>query len=463
VAHYAQRTNSYYAIIVSSLGPLITIDARCDRLSGDWVDLSMNDLSVIGQFLLDSPTLEESEQVDDDLDDSEESASDFPQQVIHIDGSYAASNSSATVQAADAVPSSSPQDTERIQALEAENTELKTALSKAQDELAAAHAASQAAEVEREAASARAAAEATAAVAAQAEEKLAATKTKLEETEASAAAETAKHSARADAAEALVSALRHELDQCHQGAEAERALAVQEAVQKAVQDTKGAAMARQSMEVKALRVQVETQPTLLSALRQELSASQQAAAAANASYEELLKTMASGERSPRNNNNNDNDGSSGSSGSSSGMKRSTSEVALSTACREANRILQQYEGKEASDVTLSAVSSNAGAASANGGVEEEGEEEEFTNADAVVCVRQCVLALEKAHSTKIAIEDFKVGDVAMFFPIPKQPGCSQEYVAFSSRRSKIKHFLSEESKVCATFSDFFATTPKLHK
>jgi len=401
----------------------------------------MDDLSVIGKFLLDAPTLEESEQLDDDFDDSEESASDFPQQIIHIDGSYAASSSSTTVLAAVAAPSSSPSDAKRIQALEAENAELKTALSQAREELIAAQAASRAADVEREAGAARAAAEATAAVAAQAEEKLAATKTKLEESEASAAAEMAKHGARADAAEALVSALRHELEQCHQGAEAERALAVQEAVQKAVHEVESAARARQSAEVEALRAQVESQPTVLSALRQELSASQQAAAAANASYEELLKTMASGERSPRNNNN-------------SSSSRSTSEVALATACREANRVLQQYEGQEAGDATLSApTSSSKGPARADGNAEDD-EEEELTSADAVVCVRQCVLALEKAHSSKIAIEHFKIGDVAMFFPIPKQPGCSQEYVAFSSRRSKTKHFLSEESKVRAILFSF---------
>lgn len=412
----------------------------------------MDDLSVIGKFLLDAPTLEESEQLDDDLDDSEESASDFPQQIIHIDGSYAASSSATTMLAADEAPSSSPSDAKRIQALEAENEELKAALSQAREELIAAQAASRAAEVEREAAAARAAAEATAAVAAQAEEKLAATKTKLEESEASAAAEMAKHGARADAAEALVSALRHELEQCHLGAEAERALAVQEAVQKAVHEVASAARARQSAEVAALRVQVESQPTLLSALRQELRASQQAAAAANASYEELLKTMASGERSPRNNNNNSS--SSGSGDGTNSSSRSTSEVALATACREANRVLQQYEGQEAGDATLSApTSSSTGAARADGNAEDD-EEEELTSADAVVCVRQCVLALEKAHSTKIAIEHFKIGDVAMFFPIPKQPGCSQEYVAFSSRRSKTKHFLSEESKVCAILFSF---------
>jgi hypothetical protein len=200
------------------------------NLLGDWVDLSVDDLSVIGQFLLDAPTLDESEL----LDDSDQSSAGFPQQIIHIDDSYAAPSTSSALTPAAAAPPTQASDSVRLQALEAENAELKAALDQARAAQAAAQAATQAAEVERGAAAARATAEAAAAVAAQAETELAATKTKLEASEATAAAEMVRRGARADAAEALASALKQELLQCRESAEAERAWAVQEAVTSAV-------------------------------------------------------------------------------------------------------------------------------------------------------------------------------------------------------------------------------------
>jgi hypothetical protein len=180
-------------------------------------------------------------------------------------------------------------------------------------------------------------------------------------------------------------------------------------------------------------------------LKRELEQCRSALKKSEDSYEELLKTLAEA-KEPVNNNK----GNKGFAAAAAPGMSYEDRAVLGQACKEASRALAQV-GDDVDETEAGAGGGGSAAAGGGGGnlscsvMEIIGAE--GSPSDAAMSVRKLSEALLKAHSSKIAIERFNVGEVAMFFPIPKKGDSKkQEYVAFSAKRNKEKHFLADESK-----------------
>lgn len=178
------------------------------------------------------------------------------------------------------------------------------------------------------------------------------------------------------------------------------------------------------------------------------------------SYVELLKTL-SNAKSENVIESSSNDEVSSIQGCMEGGITFEDRALLGQAIREANRALAlvgddaEESEENGQDNTSASGGSGASASGGGGGGSDLSESvmdvinnDNVSPSDTALSVHKLSEALTKAHQTKIAIERFNVGEVAMFFPIPKKNKNSsiQDYVAFSAKRNKDKHFLANESK-----------------
>ncbi len=152
-------------------------------------------------------------------------------------------------------------------------------------------------------------------------------------------------------------------------------------------------------------------------------------------------------------------GSAGSASSSFGSEQPHSScehaaelVALKSASDEAARVLKQFPPTDLSIYGAAGFDEDEeeeadGGGGGGFGIAEEQQGQLSTCAAAAAALRRVSQALASAHGSKICIERFGVGEVAMFFPVPrKSPSDPQEYVAFSDQRNATKHFLADDSK-----------------
>ena len=377
----------------------------------DWVDLSTNNLSTIGQILMDGE-LSLGDFVEDDEDDVG-GTSEGGQQVIQIDDSLPS--------VAGTVPF------ESLSLLKAENEKLRAQLAEAE----AAAEQARAAETARLAAETKAAADRAAEAVAQAEAALEGQRVRAALSEAEAETEMARHAERAAAAEALCQALRTELGQVRD-AHAGTVAGLTEELKQAKAAEAGA-VATAAMSGAAASAAM--------GLRRELAEAKRRGAAAEASYEELLKTMAGQPAAGQSTMPLAHDllpppAADPAAPGSTPLSREDQSV-LATCCANAAAVLTQFD-----EAAL------AGGEDRTAGGGGSGDQGSSVAATALV-MRQLTEALSEVHNCKVAIDRFAVGEVAMFFPIPRKPGEGAEYVAFSARCSKsrhVKHFLAEESK-----------------
>mmetsp|Transcript_20104 Transcript_20104/g.26185 ORF Transcript_20104/g.26185 Transcript_20104/m.26185 type:complete len:474 (+) Transcript_20104:221-1642(+) len=285
---------------------------------------------------------------------------------------------------------------------------------------------------------------------------------------------------RAQTAETQYGALKHEFTSFQESSEVDRKLAVEEALNieriKLAKETKNAEnltmelmneMSQMKKELNKSQSQSNKTKTQLknlksnerlqienTCLKKELNECRLSLKSSEESYEQLLKTLAEAKEPSSSS---DKSSLSSSSSTTHGGDRYEDRAVLGQACREAERTLTLID-HQASDIdhestsktTSTPATSSSSSALSNlsaSVVEVIGNPigEDGTPVAAALAIRKLSSALVTAHNSKIAIDRFNVGEVAMFFPIPKK-GTEQEYVAFSAKRNKEKHFLAHESK-----------------
>lgn len=131
-----------------------------------------------------------------------------------------------------------------------------------------------------------------------------------------------------------------------------------------------------------------------------------------------------------------------------GHQAATDLVVLQHACDEAARVLRQFppESSTASSNQDEDEAATAASEDDNSLSSTLVDKPEITCASAALAMRTLCRSLLDVHGSKICIHRFAVGEVAMFFPVPrKNPSDPQEYVAFSDQRHHMKHFLADES------------------